>query len=129
MNAVMAMAVQDKFAPVKRTDGYALTDARLDWHLENWAVWESSRWDAELAFEVSQGVSSSVDFEEMCAEMDRRCAAVTAAAIASLTPVERAAVCNKFVAAVFRFPRENQQNAWIRARWRLAIDLYRRGLV
>lgn len=124
------MAVQaDKFAPVKRADGYALSDVRLDWQLENWAVWEESNWDAETGFDVSQGVSMSVDFEEMCAQMDRQCAAITGAAIAGLTPVERAAVMNRLIAAVFRFPREDQQNAWIRARWRLARDLYIRGLV
>jgi hypothetical protein len=119
----------DRFAPVRRTDGYALSEERLSWHLENWAVMESARWDAELAYELSQGYSMSVDFEEMCAEMDRRCAEVTAAAMLSLTPVERAAVCNKLIKAVFRFPRESQQNAWVRARWKLARDLYRRGLV
>lgn len=124
-----ALAI-DKFSPVKRSDGhYSLSEERLDWHLENWAVWESSRWDAELAYEVSQGYSMSVDFDEMCAEMDRRCASITGAAIASLTPVERGVVCNKLIGAVFRFPRENEANAWARARWLLARDLYRRGLV
>lgn len=127
MSAVMAMV--DKFAPLKRSDGYALSDDRLDWQLENWAVWESAKWDAELCFEVSQGYSMSIDFDEMCAEMDRRCAMVTAACIADLTPVERAAVCNKLIALVFRFPRADQQNAWISARWKLSRELCRRGLV
>jgi hypothetical protein len=128
MTAMMAVAV-DKFAPVKRSDGYALTEDRLDWHLANWAAWECARWDAELAYEVSQGSSSSVDFEEMCNAMDRQCAAITAAGIASLSEIERGAVVNKLIAAVFRFPRGDLVNAWARARWRLARDLYIRGLV
>jgi len=125
---VSAVAI-DKFAPVKRADGYALSEERLDWHLANWAQLDRARWDAEHGFEVSRGYSMSVDFDEMCADMDRRCAEATGAAIAGLTPVERAAVMNKLLAMVFRFPREDKQNAWVRARWRLARGLYLRGIV
>lgn len=127
--SVLAKKNNDKFAPVKRSDGYALSDARLDWHLENWAVWESSNWDAELAYTLSPGYSMSVDFDQMCAEMDRRCAHATKAAIDSLTPVEACAVFNRLLRAVFRFQREDPHKAWIRARWRLAQSLYRRGMV
>lgn len=120
---------KDKFAPVKRSDGkYALSEDRLDWQLENWVVWESAKWDAELAYTLTPGYSMSVDFDQMCAEMDRRCAQTTKAAIESLTPVEQCAVFNKLCKAVFRF-REDPIKAWIRARWRLAHDLYRRGMV
>lgn len=119
----------DKFAPIRRHDGlYSLSSDRLDWHLENWAVWESSNWDAELAYTLSSGYSMSVDFDQMCAEMDRRCAYATKAAIESLTPVEQCAVFNRLVAAVFRF-REDRQAAWVRARYRLARELYLRGIV
>ena len=124
-----ALQKQDKFAPVKRSDGkYALSEERLDWQLDNWAVWESSAWDAELAYTLTPGYSMSVDFDQMCAEMDRRCANVAKAAIESLTPVEQCAVFNKLCRAVFRF-REDPHQVWIRARWRLAHDLYRRGMV
>lgn len=125
----MSVPAIDKFAPVKRVDGYALTNDRLDWHLENWACWERSKWDAEHGFEVSRGYSMSVDFDEMCAEMDRRCAEATGAVIAGLTPVERSAVLNKLLASVFSFPREDKNNAWVRARWKLARGLYLRGIV
>ena len=124
-----ALKKQDKFAPVKRSDGkYALSEERLDWQLENWAVWESSAWDAELAYTLTPGYSMSVDFDQMCAEMDRRCAHTTKAAIESLSPVEQCAVFNRLCKAVFRF-REDPHQAWIRARWKLAYDLYRRGMV
>jgi hypothetical protein len=122
-------AQPDKFAPIRRHDGsYALSDQRLDWHLENWAVWETSDWDAELAYTLSPGYSMSVDFDQMCAEMDRRCAYATKAAIEGLVPSEQCAVYNKLVGAVFRF-RDDPHAAWIRARWLLAKDLYRRGMV
>lgn len=124
-----ALQKKDKFAPIKRADGkYVLSEERLDWHLENWAVWESATWDAELAYTLTPGFSMSVDFDQMCAEMDRNCAVATKAAIESLTPVEACAVFNKLCKAVFRF-RDDPHNAWIRARWRLAHDLYRRGMV
>ena len=120
----------DKFAPVKRSDGkYALSEDRLNWHLDNWAAWESSAWDAELAYTLTPGYSMSVDFDQMCAEMDRRCAYTAKAAIESLSPVEQCAVFNKLLKAVFRFPREDSHQTWIRARWRLAHDLYKRGMV
>jgi hypothetical protein len=126
-----ALQKQDKFAPVKRSDGkYALSEERLDWQLENWCVWESAAWDAELAYTLTPGHSMSVDFDQMCAEMDRRCAHTVKAAIESLTPVEQCAVFNKLCKAVFRFRDEHDPHqAWIRARWRLAHDLYRRGMV
>jgi hypothetical protein len=125
-----ALQKKDKFAPIKRSDGrYALSDERLDWHLDNFAIWESSSWDAELAYTLTPGFSMSVDFDQMCAEMDRRCAFATKAAIESLTPVESCAVFNKLCKSVFRFYRDELDNAWIRARWKLAHDLYRRGMV
>src|SRR5687767_5504296 len=110
---MLAQKIENKFAPVKRSDGrYALSEGRLDWHLENWSVWESSNWDAELAYTLSPGYSMSVDFDQMCAEMDRRCAHTVKAAIESLTPVESCAVFNKLQKAVFRFYREELDNAW-----------------
>lgn len=125
-----ALQKPDKFAPIKRSDGkFALSDDRLDWHLDNWAVWEASSWDAELAYTLTPGYSMSVDFDQMCAEMDRRCAYATKAAIESLPPVEACAVFNKLCKAVFRFHREDLTNAWVRARWTLAHTLYRRGMV
>lgn len=125
----MAAVQKDKFAPIRRQDGkYALSEERLDWHLDNWSVWESSAWDAELAYTMTPGYSMSVDFDQMCAEMDRRCAETTKAAIESLTPVEQCAVFNRLCKAVFRF-RDDPHNAWIRARWRLAYDLCKRGMV
>lgn len=125
-----ALQKQDKFAPIRRSDGkYALSTERLDWHLDNYAVWESSSWDAELAYTLTPGYSMSVDFDQMCAEMDRRCAQTTKAAIESLTPVEQCAVFNKLLKAVFRFHRDDLDNAWVRARWKLAYDLCKRGMV
>jgi hypothetical protein len=70
----------------------------------------------------------SVDFDQMCAEMDRRCAYATKAAIESLDQVEQCAVFNRLVKAVFRF-RDDPHQVWIRARWKLAYDLYKRGMV
>lgn len=123
------LAVQhDKFAPIRRQDGLALSEDRLDWQLENWAIWESAEWDAELAYTLSPGHSMSVDFDQMCAEMDRRCAQTTKAAIESLTPVEQCAVFNRLLKSVFRF-RGDPQGHWLTARWKLAKDLYRRGMV
>lgn len=126
----MSVALKvDKFAPVRRHDGkFTLSDGRLDWQLDNWAIWQSAAWDAELAYTLTQGFSGSIDFDEMCAEMDRRCAFITKAAIESLTVVEQSAVFNKVLASVFRF-REDPQAVWLRARWILGYDLYRRGLV
>jgi hypothetical protein len=126
---MIALEKKDKFAPIKRADGrYALSEERLDWHLENWAVWESASWDAELAYTISPGHSMSVDFDQMCAEMDRNCAFATKAAIESLPSIEQCAVFNKLVRAVFRFP-GRPDNPWASARWKLAYDLYRRGMV
>ena len=122
-------AVADKFAAIRLHDGsYGLADERLAWHLDNWATWESSNWDAELAYSLSKGYSYSQDFDDLCMKMDRECAYKTKAAIDSLTPVESCAVFNKMVRSVFRFP-EDLDSAWVRARWRLRKDLYRRGLV
>lgn len=122
-------AVVDKFAAVKMYGGaYGLSEERLDWHLENWARWESSRWDAELMYTLSEGQSSSKDFEQMCMEMDQNHALTTKAAIESLTPVESCAVFCKLIRSVFRF-RDDLEGTWQRARWKLRRDLYRRGLV
>lgn len=122
-------AQQDKFSAIKLPDGaYGLSDERLDWHLENWARWECSNWDAELAYSLSEGFSYSQDFDDLCMKMDAECAYKTKAAIESLTPVESCAVFNKMIRSVFRFP-EDLDSAWSRARWLLRKDLYRRGLV
>lgn len=122
-------AVVDKFAPERLADGsYGLSDERLNWHLENWGTWESSKWDAELAYTLSAGYSYGKDFDELCMDMDRECAYKTKAAIDSLTPAESCAVFNKIVRSVFRFP-EDMESCWTRARWLLRKDLYRRGLV
>lgn len=120
----------DKFAPIRSHDGRcSLSQERLDWQLANWAAWESANWDAELAYTLTPGYSASMDFDEMCAEMDRRCAHITRAAIHSLTAIEQGAVVNKLIGAVFRSYRDLLGPAWISARWKLAHDLYRRGLV
>lgn len=119
----------DKFAPIRLHDGtYGLSEDRLDWHLENWTRWESARWDAELMVTMSEGHSSTKDFEQMCMEMDQNHAQITKAAIESLTPVESSSVFCKLVRSVFRF-RDSIDEVWMRARWRLRKDLYRRGLV
>lgn len=122
-------AQPDKFAAIRLYDGtYGLNDERLDWQLENWARWECSGWDAELAFSISEGYSYSQDFDDLCMKMDLECAHKTKAAIESLNPVESCAVFNKLVKSVFRFP-EDIDSAWVRARWKLRKDLYKRGLV
>jgi hypothetical protein len=125
------LAMRDKFAPIRRSDGYALTEERLNWHLENWRIWVSSSWDAELAYTVSHGTSYSVDFDDLCAEMDRRAAMTTKACIDDLSPCESCAIFNKLCAAVFRLRAQCKEidGAWYRARWKLAQELYKRGLV
>jgi hypothetical protein len=98
-------------APRRSGDGYTMDPQRVQWHLENWAEWMTTRasdYGRGYPGRASgrMGVSQSRDFDSMVAEADSACArAVGAILDESCTPVERSAVHHFHLAAVFRFPR------------------------
>lgn len=106
---------------------------RVDWHLCNWA--DFMRSDATKGLRAPGKSSGFVgggynnDFDSMVLQADRSAAEIVDALIQGLTPGQSAAVHNRYLACVFRFPRQNQEDAFRQACDRLAIGIEQKGLV
>jgi hypothetical protein len=105
--------------------------ARLEFHLENWKRWMkhdnvTDGYPGKAAGCVGGGYSQS--FDEMVDREDVRCARIVDALVASLSPVERAAINKRYLYAVYRFPRNNYQEVLYTARLKIAGWLVMRGV-
>ena len=105
----------------------AVNDARLLWHLQNWAEWQRDR-AADFgrgypSCAYSIGATASRDFEAMCAELDNRCALAVDATVDGLPAPERCAVHAIHLDARWRFAGKRADF------YTLACGAIRRGLI
>lgn len=101
--------------------------------LEAWANWQKgyrlklSYPSKSCGFESGGWVSKS--FDEMAEESDAEICRLVDFAVSDLVPVQSSAIHNKYLAAVFRFPRDNYQDALIAAHKTLIETLPKKGVV
>ena len=81
-----------------------------------------------LAYTVSQGVSSSSDFDGMCEQADRVAARAVDAILEGLAPSEQAAVRHLHLGVAWRFPRNNMLDLYEKAKMKVGIQLRARGI-
>ena len=124
MSAVLAMRQEQE--PMIA----GMSEARLEWHFDNWRRW--MRHDAvangapgKAAGCVGGGYSQT--FDDMVDAADIRCAMIVDALVSSLTPSERAAVNHHYLYAVWRL-REPVQQVLDRAKRKVAEWLVARGV-
>lgn len=125
MSAVLAMAQQQE--PMIG----GMTEARLEWHFDNWRRYMrkddvTDGYPGKAAGCVGGGYSQT--FDDMADASDVRVARVVDALVASLTPLESAAIYHKYLYAVFRHGRGQLDEALERARLRIAGWLVVRGV-
>ena len=104
---------------------------RVEWHLQNWRDWKRTArkqgaW-GYVAVGLSSGVSS-MDFDEMVEESDRRVAGIVDTLINDLVPSQAAAIHHGYLAAVFRFPRAAFEECLADAKRELGKGLGKRGV-
>ena len=113
-----------------------MDEARLDFHLSNWAEWQRDRpsdFGRSYPFCASGGIRSdaSRDFDSMVAEADAKCARATDAVVDGLPPIERASVYHVHLETAFRYPDigRSVERAYSLARVAIKTGLKRRGIV
>lgn len=108
-----------------------MTDARLSWHLDNWARWMRGGRVTDGFPRQSAGMSSggkSVHFDELANASERKVAAACNAIINDLPPAQYAAISCEYLHAVYRFPRGNQAECLERGRDGVRSGLESRGV-
>jgi hypothetical protein len=106
---------------------------RVTWHLENWAYFQRDRAsDFGGGFNWRDGSgarsNSSMEFDAMVAEVDKRVADIVDVIVDDLPPIQSAAVKHMHLAAVFRMARASLDAAYALARTHLSLELARRGV-
>jgi hypothetical protein len=94
------------------TNTSTMSEARLEWHLDNWAEWQfkrENRGGYPTRASGGIGLRASNTFDSMVQAADDRCARAVEAILDGLMPAERAAVWHfhlgvDFNVQVFRFP-------------------------
>jgi hypothetical protein len=105
-----------------------------EWQLENWRRYmESGGLPDELPDHASGGAENATSMDwESCEsayqEMDAALARTTNAVIDDLEPMHQAAICNAYLAMVWRFQRTDFQAILKVAKLRLADGLVRKGV-
>lgn len=108
-----------------------MSEARLEWHFDNWRRWMRNDTVTDGAPHKAAGCVGggySQSFDDMADASDIRCARVLDALVSSLSHSERAAVNHRYLYAVFRFPRENFEELLNGARLKIAKWLVERGV-
>lgn len=108
-----------------------MAEARLEWHMANWARWMrhdqlADAWPHRAIGCIGGGYSTSL--EDMEDEADLRCARAVDALVTGLCLAERIAVQHTYLHAVFRLPRHSLPVLLERARTTIASGLVRRGI-
>lgn len=110
-----------------------MSEQRLTWHLENWAYFQRDRqsdYGETYSGKDSSGArsNSSKAFDDLVYEVDARCSEAVTVILSELTPVQQAAIHNKYLDGVYRFPRNNFEEALAQARVFVRAGLMRRGI-
>lgn len=120
-----------KFETDTSTGSGRMTDERLEWHCRNWADWMHSGRGVQGLPRSSVGLSTGggqASFDDLADGSERRVAAACNAIIEGLPPAVSAALFNKYLHAVYRFPRGNQEECLERGRQGVRAGLERRGI-
>ncbi len=110
-----------------------LPEARVTWHLDNWADWQRDREsDFRLGYSYKDGSgaqsNASRDSDSMRAEVDKRCALATEASIDSLPKEQRDAVAHVHMGTTIKATWRAINDAYLQARMYLSTALARRGI-
>ena len=117
--------------PGTSTGSGRMTDDRLEWHLLNWQLWMHSGHGVEGLPRSSVGLSSGggqAAFDDLADASERRVAAACNAIIESLAPAPAAAIYNRYLHAVYRFPRDDQEAQFSRGRECVRVGLMAKGI-
>jgi hypothetical protein len=107
------------------------TPERVEWHLQNWRDWKRTGRKQGAWGYVAVGLSgggTSMDFDDMVEESDRRVASIVDTLINDLQAVQSAAIHHQYLAAVFRFPRLDFKQSLETAKWELGKGLAKKGV-
>lgn len=116
--------------PEPKYESYSIQQWRAE-YLAIWRAWQR-RGDIHIGYPTrSLGLSSgyaSKSFDEFCEELDSSIAHAMDAIIEhELSPVQRAAVYHKYLHAVYRFPRNNFDEALNQALDLISTGMKRKG--
>lgn len=103
----------------------------LDWHLDNWARWmRRGRNDKGYPGRACGCTSwgDAWDDDTVFDRMDAQRASCVNALVNDLAPVPRAALCHRYLEAVYQFPRGNYAAALEAGRAAIAKGLQSRGM-
>ena len=100
--------------------------------MEDWADWQRG-YRLKLGYPTkSAGIESgggSASFDDLCDESDAEVMRKVDACVNDLPPIHRAAVCKRYgIAAVFRFPRQNYEDALCEAHVALMAAFSKKGI-
>lgn len=140
LNMCAMLAPPDAQRPAPRKGDSGMTEARLDWHLDNWGQWQQrDRVGTGFNRRASGGMISGSHygrpFDEMVEAADAKCAAAVEAVLDGCSPAERSAVHHRHLAAVFRWrgidpiAEPEKAQALSEAPYQRARTAIRRGLV
>ncbi len=103
----------------------------LDWHFDNWARWMRRGKDSKGYPGRACGCTSWGDAWDDDAVFDRMDAAKAACVntlVNDLPPAQRAAICHRYLDAVYHFPRRNYDQALASGRTAVAKGLQSRAM-
>lgn len=108
-----------------------MPEGRLEWHFDNWRRFMrkgsvTDGYSSKAAGCIGGGYSQT--FDEMADASDVRVARIVDSLVASLTPIESAAIHHQYLYAVFRHGRGELDQALQRGRLRIAGWLVLRGV-
>ena len=106
--------------------------SQVDIYLDTWKVWMSSQ-AHQLGYpSKSPGFHSGYvtkHMEDFYHELDTNIARAVDACLESMPPVQSAAIYHTYLAAVFRFPRDNHLEALESAKSFIEVKMKQRGFV
>jgi len=107
-------------------------EVRLNFHLENWAIWMQSDQGVRGYNKKSAGFitgGNSQTFEDMISQSDVWCARRMNTHIENLPPAQNGAILHRYnICRVFRFPRGNYADLLLEARDTLLKALITDGI-
>lgn len=102
---------RSKDEPGTSTGSGRMTDDRLEWHLWNWSRWMRGG-KVTVGFQketVGMFSGASAHFDDMADANERRLASICDVVVTGLPYSHYAAISNKHLYTVYKFPRNNEE--------------------